>query len=137
MSGAQEMERDDMRVVGTRTLGEASEVDAAERVEGEKLITVEGVGKTYVTRDGRSIQAVAHVNFEIGKGEFLSVLGPSGCGKSTLLMMIAGLVKPSDGVVKVEGKPVTGPHGDAGVVFQDAVLFPWRTVAQNVELPGE
>ncbi len=106
-------------------------------VQRGRLITVEGVGKTYVTHDGRSIQAVASVNFEIGKGEFLSVLGPSGCGKSTLLMMIAGLVKPSDGVVKFEGKPVTGPHGDAGVVFQDAVLFPWRTVARNVELPGE
>ncbi|MBR0896736.1 ABC transporter ATP-binding protein [Bradyrhizobium tropiciagri] len=127
-----------MQTIGATALAGTVETDASDQNVGrENLIAVDGVGKTYVTQDGRSIQAVASVNVEIAKGEFLSILGPSGCGKSTLLMMIAGLVKPSEGVIRFEGKPVTDPHGDAGVVFQDAVLFPWRTVAQNVELPGE
>jgi NitT/TauT family transport system ATP-binding protein len=131
-----------MGIIGVKMLSGAfnsppmatADVSAATR---EPLITVDGVGKTYLTHDRRPIKAVASVNFTIGKGEFLSILGPSGCGKSTLLMMIAGLVKPTDGIVTFGGTRVVGPHGDAGVVFQDAVLFPWRTVAENVELPGE
>jgi NitT/TauT family transport system ATP-binding protein len=95
------------------------------------------ISKRYPTRDGGTVQAVASVSASIRKGEFIAILGPSGCGKSTLLMMIAGLVRPSGGTLAF-GQPSANPsHPDFGIVFQDAVLFPWRTVQANVELPGE
>ncbi len=95
------------------------------------------LAKQYPTRDGGVVQAVASVSATIRQGEFIAILGPSGCGKSTLLMMIAGLVKPSGGTMRF-GKANTNPgHPDFGIVFQDPVLFPWRTVQDNVELPGE
>jgi NitT/TauT family transport system ATP-binding protein len=84
-----------------------------------------------------AIAAVAEVNLSIGSNEFVSLLGPSGCGKSTLLMMLAGLVRPSSGTVRIEGKEVDGPRRDNGIVFQHSVLLPWRTVLDNVLLPIE
>jgi NitT/TauT family transport system ATP-binding protein len=76
--------------------------------------------------------AVSEANLEISRGTFVTIVGPSGCGKSSLLLSIAGLVKPASGVVKVDGKPVTGPGRDRAVVFQDFALMPWRTVIDNV-----
>lgn len=101
------------------------------------LIELAGVAKTYKAADGVPVKAVESVTARIAQGEFVSILGPSGCGKSTLMMMIAGLLTPSDGAVNFRGNKVTGPLRDFGVVFQDAVLLPWRTVIENVELPGE
>ncbi len=101
------------------------------------LIQLAGVSKTYKAADGVPVKAVDSVTAGISQGEFVSILGPSGCGKSTLMMMIAGLLTPSDGSVSFRGSAVTGPLRDFGVVFQDAVLLPWRTVLENVELPGE
>jgi NitT/TauT family transport system ATP-binding protein len=83
------------------------------------------------------LEAIREMSFDVGDGEFLSVLGPSGCGKSTLLMMIAGLVAASAGEVHVKGAKVTGPRREVGVVFQSPVLLPWRTVLQNVLFPIE
>jgi NitT/TauT family transport system ATP-binding protein len=77
------------------------------------------------------------VSCTISDGEFISILGPSGCGKSTLLMMAAGLLKPSGGRILYRGKELHGPQTDVGIVFQEAVLFPWRDVQTNVELPAE
>ena len=74
---------------------------------------------------------------KIARSEFISILGPSGCGKSTLMMMTAGLLKPTEGQINFKGKVVVEPLRDFGVVFQDAVLLPWRTVLGNIELPGE
>jgi NitT/TauT family transport system ATP-binding protein len=76
--------------------------------------------------------AVSEANLEIPRGTFVTIVGPSGCGKSSLLLSIAGLVRPASGVVKVDGKPVTGPGRDRAVVFQDFALMPWRTVIDNV-----
>ena len=69
------------------------------------------------------------------EGEFVSLVGPSGCGKSTLLRMLAGLIPPSNGMVRIAGQPVREPRPDVGIVFQQAVLLPWLTVIDNVMLP--
>jgi NitT/TauT family transport system ATP-binding protein len=105
--------------------------------EQEVLIELDAVAKTYEAADGVPVQAVQSVTADIKKGEFISILGPSGCGKSTLMMMMAGLLPVSGGQVSFRGQQVAAPLRDFGVVFQDAVLLPWRTVLENVELPGE
>ncbi len=73
----------------------------------------------------------------VGSGEFVSLLGPSGCGKSTLMLMIAGLLPPTSGEIRVDGEPVSEPRTDIGIMFQDNTLVPWRTVRGNVELQLE
>jgi NitT/TauT family transport system ATP-binding protein len=83
------------------------------------------------------LEAIRNVAVDIADGEFVSVLGPSGCGKSTLLMMVAGLTQPSSGEIILTGSPVTAPRGDVGVVFQNPVLLPWRSVLDNVLFPIE
>lgn len=96
------------------------------------MIRVEGVGKTFAQRDGAGYTALEDISFEIGKGEFVSILGPSGCGKSTLLNLVAGLERADRGRVEANGKEVTAPGPDRIVVFQDHALFPWLTVLENV-----
>jgi NitT/TauT family transport system ATP-binding protein len=86
-----------------------------------------------VPRTGERTLAVSDFSLDIMPGEFLCVVGPSGCGKSTVLNLIAGLIKPSAGEITVDGKPVTSPGPDRGVLFQDYALFPWKTVRENVE----
>ncbi len=78
--------------------------------------------------------ALEDVNFQIGDGEFVTIVGPSGCGKSTLLMLIAALLKPNTGSISLNGTPVATPGPDRALVFQDFALLPWRTVLKNVEL---
>ena len=82
---------------------------------------------------GQRVQALHDVNFTIEEGEFICVIGPSGCGKSTLISLIAGLEFPDTGEVFVDSKIVEGPSRDRLVVFQEAALFPWLTVLENVE----
>ena len=82
---------------------------------------------------GQRVQVLRDVNFSIEKGEFICVLGPSGCGKSTLISLIAGLEFPDTGEVFVDNKIVEGPSSDRLVVFQEAALFPWLSVLENVE----
>ena len=79
--------------------------------------------------------AVLHdVSVDIADGEFVVLVGPSGCGKSTLLNMVAGLDLPTEGVVTLEGHPITKPGPDRMVVFQNYSLLPWRTVRENIAL---
>ncbi len=83
------------------------------------------------------IEAIRDVSFDVADGEFLSLLGPSGCGKTTLLMMIAGLEAATEGEIVINGTRVAGPRREIGVVFQQPVLLPWRSVLGNVLFPIE
>ncbi|HZZ43640.1 MAG TPA: ABC transporter ATP-binding protein [Tepidisphaeraceae bacterium] len=101
----------------------------------EKTLSAAGVKVVGAVRTfNGGVCAVDHLSLEIGPGEFVAILGPSGCGKSTLLRMIAGLDRPDQGVVQVEGDTSIGR---VGYVFQDAHLLPWRNVLTNVALPLE
>jgi NitT/TauT family transport system ATP-binding protein len=101
-------------------------------------IEVSKVSKTFTTAlDTPPIQALREVSIDIQPGQFVSFVGPSGCGKSTLLKLIGGLIEPTSGRVAVAGEEMNGPRRDIGVMFQTPVLFPWRTVLENVLLPIE
>lgn len=78
------------------------------------------------------IRALDSVDLDVGEGEFLALLGPSGCGKSTLLNILAGFEKSTEGTVHFDGITIARPGPDRGVVFQEAALFPWLTVIDNV-----
>jgi NitT/TauT family transport system ATP-binding protein len=100
-------------------------------------MAVEDLRKTYVPRRSEPVSALEDISFTARQGEFIAVVGPSGCGKTTLLKILAGLVKPSSGTVRLAGSEVTGPRRDIGMVFQHPTLLPWRTVTQNVLVPVE
>jgi NitT/TauT family transport system ATP-binding protein len=109
-----------------------------ERVEADPLfLRLEAISKTYSARDGQPVRAIEDISLRLSSGEFASVLGPSGCGKSTLLLIIAGLIAPTSGQLLFHKRNAKSGASDFGIVFQDPVLFPWRDVQSNVELPGE
>ncbi|MGV8846130.1 ABC transporter ATP-binding protein [Tessaracoccus sp.] len=83
--------------------------------------------------NGRPFTAVERLSLNVADNEFVTVVGPSGCGKSTIMNMAAGLLDPTAGEVRVDGKVVRGPGPERGVIFQQYALFPWLTVRQNVE----
>lgn len=96
-------------------------------------IAIRRLGHEYVnpfTRD--RVVALEGVDLEVKEGEFLTVVGPSGCGKTTLLNILAGLIQPTRGAVLLDGRAVTGPGPDRGVVFQEFAVMPWRTVERNI-----
>jgi NitT/TauT family transport system ATP-binding protein len=95
------------------------------------ILTVHGVTKRFAVGDGE-VEALAPVDLAIPKGEFVCMIGASGCGKSTLLRIIAGFEEPTTGDVSIDGKVITGPGSDRGMVFQDYALFPWMTVRENI-----
>ncbi len=88
---------------------------------------------TFRTRRGDEVLAVDAMSLDVADREFISIVGPSGCGKSTVLRVIAGLVRPTSGEVLLDGRQITGPGADRGMVFQSYTLFPWLTVQGNVE----
>lgn len=93
-------------------------------------IAFENVSKTFSGRT--EVRALEGISLSIDEGEFLALLGPSGCGKSTLLNLLAGFEQTTEGVLLFDGETVTRPGPDRGVVFQEAALFPWLNVRQNV-----
>jgi NitT/TauT family transport system ATP-binding protein len=97
----------------------------------EVILKVENLSKVFTTAKGSTL-ALDKINFETHRREFLCVVGPSGCGKSTLVRILAGLEQHTSGDVMLEGKPVSEPGKDRGMVFQGYTLFPWLTVKKNV-----
>jgi NitT/TauT family transport system ATP-binding protein len=113
--------------------------DAA--VEEQRFIAADDLTMRYTTRR-KSTLALDNIAFSVARQEFVSVIGPSGCGKTTLLRILAGLLRPTEGTIKVGGQPLWhGARRDdqalrmLGLVFQDAHLFPWYTVEDNIGLP--
>ncbi|WP_213956660.1 MULTISPECIES: ABC transporter ATP-binding protein [unclassified Variovorax] len=104
--------------------------------QGDHAIEFHGVGHRFRASDGSVVHALHNVDFTIRRNEFVVVVGPSGCGKSTLLRLVAGLIAPHSGSVRIFGKPVTGPRDDIGFVFQKPTLLPWMNVMANLTFPG-
>lgn len=105
--------------------------------ERSTFIELDDISKTFSTRDQASTLAVDRVSVEIGASEFVSLLGPSGCGKSTLLSIIAGLIQPTRGEARINGRPIRAPYTNIGIVFQSDLLLDWRTVLGNVLIQFE
>ncbi|HVB49317.1 MAG TPA: ABC transporter ATP-binding protein [Burkholderiales bacterium] len=98
-----------------------------------KVVEARHLRKVYPEAHGQPpVVAIDDVSFEVRRREFTVFLGPSGCGKSTTLHMIGGFERQSEGSLLVHGQPIRGPGPDRGIVFQDFVLFPWRTVLANI-----
>ncbi len=93
---------------------------------------IHNVSKTYRS-DGQAVLAIDEIDLKIKNKEFATILGPSGCGKSTLLRIVAGLIKPTKGIVRLDGNMITRPGQDRGMVFQSYTLFPWLTVSENIQ----
>jgi NitT/TauT family transport system ATP-binding protein len=120
---------------------DAAEADVGRAPSGDHFIEGTGVTMRYTTRRGSTL-ALDDVTFSVARKEFVAIVGQSGCGKTTLLRILAGLLRPTEGVIEVAGKPLW--HGSRrddqtlrmlGLVFQDANLFPWYTVEDNIGLP--
>jgi len=99
----------------------------------QPILQLTGVGKSF-TVDGRQLTALRGIDLELQPGQFTALVGASGCGKSTLLRLIAGLERPDDGEILLDGRQVQQPSLDCGMIFQDHRLLPWLTVTQNIDL---
>ena len=96
------------------------------------------INKEFISPDSQMVtHALKDVSFTINDGEFVSIVGPSGCGKSTILRLIAGLIEPTSGSIKLNGQEVKGTDSNRGMVFQKPTLFPWLTVKENVAFSGK
>ena len=105
-----------------------------------EVVRLEGVSMVFgASGSGRTVEALRDIDLQVDRGEFISLIGPSGCGKSTLLRVIGDLVSPTSGTATVNGKAARRARldRDYGMVFQAPVLFDWRTIQKNVELPLE
>ena len=100
-------------------------------VPREIVVRADGVEKAFQG----GVVALEGASFEVGRGEFVSVLGPSGCGKSTLLRLVAGLIERTGGGLTAYGTEITGPREDIAMMFQRPTLLPWKTALDNVLLP--
>jgi len=101
-----------------------------------EVIGIESVSLVYRSKNA-VVQALDDVSLSAADREFVALLGPSGCGKSTLLKLIAGLIPPTAGAIRVNGAPISGPTASIGIVFQSPLLMAWRTVLENVLLQIE
>jgi NitT/TauT family transport system ATP-binding protein len=106
-----------------------------ESAAGE-VIGIDGVSLTYRSKNG-GVHALDNISMNASEREFVALVGPSGCGKSTLLKLISGLIPPTRGTIRVNGKPIRGPTPSIGVVFQSPLLMAWRTVLENILLQIE
>jgi NitT/TauT family transport system ATP-binding protein len=117
---------------------EVSVLDDGSPSNAGTALELRGVTKSFGRGDGPTI-ALQDVSMDMAEGEFVSIVGPSGCGKSTLLRIVADLIEPSGGTVRVNGKTARRAREDRdyGIVFQTPVLYEWRTIARNIQLPLE
>lgn len=102
----------------------------------EALLQLDDVGLVYQGSNGPQ-RVLQHISLSLDEGQHLTVVGPSGCGKSSLLRLMAGLQAPTEGQIRFAGQKMTGPRPDLAIVFQDYGLFPWKTVEENIRLPGQ
>lgn len=99
-------------------------------------VELRNVNMRYFGLEGET-EALKDISFSVAPGEFIAIIGQSGCGKSTLLSLISGILKPTDGTVLVDGKPVSGPNHKIGYMLQQDYLFEWRTILENTVLGAE
>lgn len=99
----------------------------------DALIALEGIDLVYGDDGDQPFTALKDLDLTLGNGEFVCAIGPSGCGKTSLLRVLAGYERPTIGTVSVDGRPHTKPDAEVGVVFQQPNLFPWLTIAKNVD----
>ncbi|MGN7457624.1 ABC transporter ATP-binding protein [Paenibacillus pasadenensis] len=121
---------------GEESRGANGASPTSEPVREAAKIRFQDVTKKFLVREGKEVKeftAVDGLDLDVRPGEFMAVVGPSGCGKSTLLDLLAGLSRPTSGQILLDGRPVTGPGMDRGIVFQQYALFPWRTAQANIE----
>lgn len=105
-------------------------------VKSAEVIGIDNVSLVYRSKRA-DVRALDAISFSAADREFVALVGPSGCGKSTLLKLVAGLIPPTTGLIRVNGKPISGPTPSIGIVFQSPLLMAWRTVLQNVLLQIE
>jgi len=115
-------------------VGAAPTLDRARPPEATPKLAVRDLTVRRRRTSGDVVTAATDVTFEVARGEFVCLLGPSGCGKTSILHVLAGLDRPSAGQALVDGRPIVGPGPDRAVLFQEPALFPWLSVAGNVEL---
>jgi NitT/TauT family transport system ATP-binding protein len=118
-------------------MAESGASEGVEPPSGSVALELRKVTRAYATRRGVSVPALGSVDLSFEAGEFVAIVGPSGCGKTTLLKIVGGLARPTSGDVFYQGKRVTSPVPDLGIVFQRAVLLEWRTVLRNVTMQAE
>lgn len=102
----------------------------------KEVVKVKDVTHVYVSNH-QALLAIEKINLTLHRGEFVSIVGPSGCGKTTLLSIIAGLIQPTQGVVYINGHPLSGLSPSVGYMLQQDYLFPWRTILQNTVIGFE
>lgn len=103
----------------------------------EAKLELRGVTHRFADAEGHGVLALDDVSLDVAPGRFLCLLGPSGCGKSTIFNIVAGLLRPNAGAVRIDGEDVTGSIGTVGYMLQKDLLLPWRTVLDNVILGME
>jgi len=101
----------------------------------DAVLSFNDIRQEFPAPGGTGIRVIDGIDLDVGSGRFVAVIGPSGCGKSTLLQMAAGLLAPTRGTVRHRGHAIKGVNREVGFVPQQAQLFPWKTLAENVELP--
>ena len=112
---------------------EPAVADRFDRIASRPVVMeIEGLGKSFHTPTGETVQALGGIDLLIRRREFITVVGGSGCGKSTLIRVVAGLEDATSGRILLDGEPVRGPGPDRGMVFQAYTLFPWLSVKRNV-----
>jgi NitT/TauT family transport system ATP-binding protein len=125
---------------GSTAPDRAADVTSGVRVTADSPLegrAIAGLDRVSLVMGDQRVKVLEEVTFSVAPGEALCLVGPSGGGKSTILNLLAGLIAPTSGRVLWEGKPIEGPGRDRAVVFQDAALFPWLTLEQNIAFPLE